>query len=180
MSKSFLGFALLASVGFVTGCSTAPKSEADRDALVATGNASVQSFRAKDSSLGELLSKSAGWAVFPEVGKAGFIVGGSYGRGTVYQNGSHIGYADITSGSVGLQAGAQSFSELLIFMRQSDLDKFKSGQFSLEANASAIAITAGAAAKTDVGKGVIVFVDPKGGLMADASVGGQGFSYKPK
>ena len=124
------------------------------------------------------MDKAVGYAIFPDVGKAGFIAGGSYGKGEVYENGKNIGYADLTQATIGLQAGAQTFDELIIFMRQSELDNFKSKEFSFAGNVSAVAIQAGAAKTADTSKGVIVFTRTKGGLMAEASLGGQRFRFQ--
>ena len=176
MKRSHMLLAGLAIVGAVWtgGCSTSPKTEGDAAKLAADSKAALASYEAKDSSLKALIDKSVGYAVFPDIGKAGWIVGGSYGRGQVYtMDGTMIGYADITSVSAGFQWGAQDFSELLIFMKQDDFDKFKTGDYSLGANVSAVALTAGAAGATDPSKGVIALVDTKGGLMAEAAVGGQ-------
>lgn len=174
---------LLAASAGLTGCQTEPKTAGDKAALAADSNAALTSFTSKDPSLQTLLNKSVGYAIFPSVGKGGFIVGGSFGRGEVFQNSGgypvKIGFADIKQGSVGLQAGAQTFSQLVIFMRQEDLDAFKRSDFSLGANASAVALKAGAAATTDTGKGVIIFVQTTGGLMAEAAVAGQVLSYQP-
>ena len=169
----------IVGVAWMGGCSTAPKTEGDAAKLSANADAAVAGYKAKDSTLQPLLDKSVGWAVFPDIGKAGWILGGSYGKGQVYENGKMIGYADISEVSAGFQWGAQNFSELLIFMKQSDLDKFKGGDFSLGANVSAVALTAGAAGTTDPSKGVIALVDTKGGLMAEAAVGGQRMRFHP-
>lgn len=172
--------AFVAAAGLAaTGCSTEPKTEAEKSTLSADTSAALQSFKNADSSLQGLLNKSIGYAVFPDVGKGGLIVGGAYGRGEVWENGAKIGYADLTKGSVGLQAGAQTFSELIVFLTPEQMDKFKAGKFSLSADASAVAIKSGAAGASDYSKGVIIFTQTKGGLMAEASVGGQGFSFKP-
>jgi len=161
------------------GCSTTPETHEDKTALASSSVAAMDGFKAADPSLQELLSKAEGWAIFPEVGKAGFIVGGSYGRGEVFDDGAKIGYADIKQGTLGLQIGAQTFSELVIFMQQDDLNRFKQGEFTLNANLSAVAIKPGVAATSDTSKGVIVFVKTSGGLMAEASVGGQVFRFSP-
>lgn len=169
----------LASLGLVTGCETAPKTEGDKTAMTASATGAVEAFKATDSTLNSLLAKAAGYAIFPSVGKAGFIVGGSYGRGEVFNHNVKIGYADIKQATFGLQIGAQTFSELVIFMNQSDVDKFRQGEFTLNANISAVAIKPGAAGTTDTSKGVIVFVKTEGGLMAEAAVGGQVFKFSP-
>jgi lipid-binding SYLF domain-containing protein len=177
-------FVLLAAAGLIamffgTGCSTAPKNEGDAAALAANSQASLASYKAKDPSLQPLMDKAVGYAIFPDIGKAGWILGGSYGRGEVFEGGNKIGYADIKEVSAGFQWGAQNFSELLLFMNQKDLDKFKGSEFSVGANVSAVALSAGAAGKTDPSKGVIALVDTKGGLMAEAAVGGQRMKFQP-
>ncbi len=163
----------------LAGCSTEPKTEGEKSTLSGDASAALNSFKNTDSSLQGLLNRSVAYAVFPDVGKGGFIVGGAYGRGELWENGRKVGYADLTKGSIGLQAGAQTFDELIVFMTQEQVDKFKAGKFSLSADASAVAIKSGAAGASDYSKGVIIFTQTKGGLMAEASVGGQGFSFKP-
>jgi lipid-binding SYLF domain-containing protein len=174
---------VLALAGLVAlgagGCTTAPKSGEERAALSRESDASLASFRAQDPTLDELLSRSVGYAIFPDIGKAGFIAGGAYGRGQVFQNGMLIGYADVSKGSIGLQAGAQTFSELIIFLRQEQLDRFRRSEFAFSADVSAVAIKAGAARAADYSKGVVVFTQSKGGLMAEASLGGQQFTFVP-
>jgi lipid-binding SYLF domain-containing protein len=165
--------------GLLAGCSTSPKTEGDTAALGANTQAALDSFKAKDPSLQPLLDRAVGWAVFPDIGKAGWFVGGSYGRGEAFEGGRKIGYADISEVSAGFQWGAQNFRQILVFMKQEELDKFKTGDFSLGGNVSAVALTAGAAGKTDPSKGVIALVDTKGGLMAEAAVGGQRLRFRP-
>ena len=170
---------VLASVAIGIGCSTAPKNEGDAAKLANNAKAELANYKVKDPTVQALLDKSVGYAIFPDIGKGGWIIGGSYGRGEVYEKDKHIGYADIKGVSAGFQWGAQNFSELLIFMSQAEMDKFKSGEFSLGANVSAVALASGAAAATDPNKGVIALVDTKGGLMAEAAVGGQQMKFQP-
>jgi lipid-binding SYLF domain-containing protein len=178
MNRAFIASLLLSAVATISACTTAPTSQAGRQALTAESQATVSAFTSADSSLRELLDKSIGYAVFPDVGKAGFIAGGAYGKGEVYERGQLIGYADIAQGTLGLQAGAQSFDELILFLDQSQLDKFRANQFAFSANLSAVVLQAGAAGAADHSKGVVVFVKPRGGLMAEASVGGQQFTFR--
>ncbi len=180
LSYGYTFIAMIAAAAFVGGCNTAPKTENDAAALQANADAALASYKAKDSSLQSLLDKSVGYAVFPDIGKAGWILGGSYGKGAVYEGGRRVGWADISEVSAGFQWGAQNFSELLVFMKREDLERFKSGEFTVDAKVSAVALTAGAAAKTDPAKGVIAFVDTKGGLMAEAAVGGQRIRFRPE
>src|SRR3954452_13890932 len=181
MKRAIGVVALAAIVGMASlnGCSTAPKNEGDATALAANADSTLAGYKAKDSSVQALLDKSVGYAVFPDIGKGGWIVGGSYGRGQVYEGGRLIGYADISEVNAGFQWGAQNFSELLIFTKQPDFDKFKGGDFAVGANVSAVALTAGAAGTTDASKGAIALVDTKGGLMAEAAVGGQRLRFTP-
>ncbi|MEO1013000.1 MAG: hypothetical protein AAFX53_17000 [Bacteroidota bacterium] len=122
---------------------------------------------------------SAGYVIFPNVGKGGFIIGGASGNGAVYQNGKVIGMADLKKLNVGFQAGGQSIIEVIFFETPGDLDRFKEGKFAFAAEASAVALKSGVAVNAKYEDGVAVFALPKAGFMADASVGGQKFGYKP-
>jgi lipid-binding SYLF domain-containing protein len=114
------------------------------------------------------------------VGKGGIIAAGAYGRGQVYEQGEFIGYSDISQATIGAQIGGQTFSEVLAFENPDAMETFKSGQFAFDANASAVALKSGAAASAKYEHGVAVFVEPIGGLMVEAAVGGQSFSFQPK
>jgi lipid-binding SYLF domain-containing protein len=145
--------------------------------------------------------KSYGYAVFPTVGEAGFIVGGAGGKGRVYVHGKYVGDTTVAQLSVGFQAGGKAYSEIIFFEDKRALDEFESGSFAFGAGVSAIVITAGASASagttganagasggkkdaTTAGggyqKGVVVFTIAKGGLMYTATVEGQKFSYTPR
>lgn len=171
--------AALVSVSLVqAGCSTSPRSQAGRLSLEQEAEAAVTKMQATDPSLQTFLTGSYGYVVFPNIGKGGLIVGGSYGRGVVYDRGQMAGYADMTQGTVGAQIGGQSFTQIIVFQDRSSLDRFKSGEFTLNANASAVAIRAGAAGSTDFKDGTAVFTHSDAGLMAEAVVGGQRFTYQ--
>ena len=141
-----------------------------------------------------------GYVIFPGVGKGGFGIGGAYGKGKVYQGGKLTGDASLVKVSVGFQAGGQAFSEIIFFQDKRAYDEFTGGDFAFDAQASAVVITAGGSAqaggsgasaqasagprtavqaKTEYTKGMAVFVQIKGGLMYEASIGGQKFSFKP-
>jgi lipid-binding SYLF domain-containing protein len=161
------------------GCSTAPKSAEDKSEMANSVDQALAKFQANDPGLRDELSRAAGYAVLPSVGKGGFIVGGAYGRGEVYEHGKMIGYCDLSQGSIGAQIGGEAFSELIVFRDQSALDKFKAGQFNFAGNATATAIKPGAAVGAIYRDGVAVFLQTKGGLMADASLAGQNISFVP-
>ena len=169
----------LALFAALAGCgSTKPDSQAKADTLDAACQATVT--RGKNAGCGKWFDSAYGYAVFPEVGKAGFIVGGAHGKGQVYEQGGVVGFAAITQGTVGLQFGAQSFSEIIFFKDKVAFQAFKEGNYELGAEATAVAIEKGASAQADYSGGVAVFVFGEGGLMAGAAVGGQKFSYEPK
>ncbi len=175
-----LALTLLAPAALlVTGCDTAPKTEVDRQSLSADVQATLTRFKGTDPSLKPLLTGSKGYAVFPDIGKGGFIIGGAYGKGEVFTGDTRIGFCDVSQGSIGFQAGAQSYSTVLVFLTDKEFLNFKSGNYTFAANVSAVALAAGAAAQADYAKGVVVLVETRGGLMAEAAVGGQKYTYKP-
>lgn len=132
-----------------------------------------------NSELEEFFENSAGYVIFPNVGKGGFIVGGASGNGVVYENGTAVGMADLKKLNIGFQAGGQAIIEVIFFETSVDLDRFKSENFEFSAETSAVALKSGIAFNAKYKDGVAVFALPKAGLMADASVGGQRFEYRP-
>jgi lipid-binding SYLF domain-containing protein len=176
MSLWLMGLVLCSLL--LPACSTAPKSESDRDQLISNSERTLEQFRHQDSTLDARINESYGYAVFPTIGKGGVGVGGAWGRGTVWQQGRAIGFTDVTQASIGFQLGGQTYSELLLF-DQPALERFKRGEFSLGAQASAVAATAGAAAHAQSQNGVMVFTLGQRGLMYEASVGGQNFTFEP-
>lgn len=153
---------------------------ADQEKLLREAPQTIQAFRTKDPSLKRFFDQAAGWAVFPTVGKGGFLLGGAYGQGVVYAGGKAIGFSELKQVTIGLQLGGQSYSELVFFRDQDALDRFRSEQLEFDAQLSAVLNDRGAAANADYHSGVAVFTLPKGGLMAEASVGGQSFSFDPR
>jgi lipid-binding SYLF domain-containing protein len=158
--------------------------------------ATVDSFKAAGQSA-SFFSKSYGYAVFPTVGKGGFVVGAAHGTGHVYARGKYVGDASMTQVSVGFQAGGEAYSEIIFFEDKRSFDEFTSGSFEFSADANAVVITAaasgtagtsGATGSASAGdkaatagryyKGMAVFTIAKGGLMYQATIGGQKFSYK--
>ena len=162
------------------GCSTAPQDEASRARLSVDVEGTLRGMTAEDPSLQSVLDDAAGYAVFPSVGKGGLGVGGAYGRGHVFRDGEMIGYSDLTQATIGLQAGGQTYDELIVFEDDAALNKFTGGQYALSANASGVALKADAAKAANFTDGVIVFLKPQGGLMFEASIGGQRFTFQPK
>jgi lipid-binding SYLF domain-containing protein len=137
-------------------------------------------FLASDPDMSRFFDKAHGYAIFPSVGKGAFVIGGGYGGGWVVEQNEVIGKTSISEATVGLQIGGQAFSEVIFFKDAATLDAFKRGNFEFNSQVSVAVVTAGAAAKASYDKGMAVFVLPKGGLMAEASVGGQKFTYTPR
>jgi len=143
---------------------------------------------------------SYGYAIFPGIGKGGFIVGGAHGNGRVYRKGAYVGDTSMTQVSVGLQAGGQGYSMIIFFEDERAFKEFTSGSFEFGADAGAVVITAAAGASAGTKgssagasggmkdavtagkyyKGMAVFTIVKGGAMYEAAISGQKFSYKPK
>ena len=162
---------------FVIGCQTTPPTEAKRETLDDESRAALNRFQREDPDLKNMLDSAYGYAVFPNIGKGGAIVGGAYGRGIVYEQGRMVGYADVRQATIGAQLGGQTFAETIVFQNKEAMDKFKANQLTFSATASAVAIKAGAAKTARYSHGVAVFTMPNGGLMFEASVGGQQFTY---
>ena len=139
----------------------------------------IDAFKKADSTIGTFFNDSTGFAIFPSVGKGGFIVGGAHGKGLVYQKDQLIGTATLTQASIGAQAGGQTFSELIFFETPDSLNSFKSGKFEMSADVSAVAAAEGVAKSARFRQGVAVFTLPKKGLMVQASIGGQKFRFDP-
>ena len=140
--------------------------------------ATIETFIEDYAEIQDFIEKSAGYAVFPDVGKAAFLVGGAHGDGELIVDGAAVGKTKITEVSVGLQAGGQAFSEIIFFETPADVDRFTSGKLEFSSGFSAVAVSGGAIDKPAYREGVVVFTRAKGGLMAEMSVGGQKFKYE--
>jgi len=149
------------------------------DDLRAEAEAALKNLQSADSTLTNLLSKSAGYAVFSRVGKAGLILGAEHGNGIVYEKGKPIGKVTLTEINVGPQVGGEAFCEIIFFETADALADFKEDHFEMSAKVSAVAAAEGAALNAKYQEGVIVFTMPRSGLMAQVAVGGQKFSFKP-
>ncbi|WP_319550611.1 lipid-binding SYLF domain-containing protein [Desulfogranum marinum] len=151
-----------------------------------------------DAGISKMFQTAYGYALFPTIGKAGFVVGGAYGKGRVYEQNKYIGDTAMTQASIGFQLGGTGFSQVVFFQDKRALDEFTTGNFEFGAEAQATALTAavGASANTAGGsaaasggknnakiassgynKGIATYTITKGGLMYEASVGGQKFSF---
>src|SRR3954464_12701376 len=139
--------------------------------MTAESKQAIANFNKTDPSMGTFFADSAGYAVFPSVGKGGLIVGGARGKGIVYEKGKMIGQATLTQASIGAQAGGQSFSEVIFFETPHALEDFKTSKFEMSADVSAVAAAEGASKAAKYKQGVAVFTLPKKGLMVQAAIG---------
>ena len=161
---------------------------------------SIETFQNAGES-GAYFDNSSGYALFPTIGKAGIGIGGAHGTGKVYKKGKAIGESKMTQITVGLQLGGQAYSQVIFFESENALNDFTSGNFEFSAQATAVALTAAASAEANTGggtsagasggkndastvskgyrKGMAIFTVAKGGLMYEAALGGQKYSYKP-
>ncbi|HIE54748.1 MAG TPA: hypothetical protein EYP90_06155 [Chromatiaceae bacterium] len=185
-------FSLLAMVIVAAGFSAPAEADSYSD--------TIRLFK-KSPAVQPFFKDAYGYAVFPAIGKGGIGIGGAYGKGQVYRGGRVTGTVSMFKGSIGFQLGGQVFSEMIFFEDKRAYADFTSGNFEFDATASAVAITAGVQAKAGTEgttasastgpesgthakaayrKGMAVFVHAKGGLMFEAAVGGQKFSFRAK
>jgi lipid-binding SYLF domain-containing protein len=154
-----------------------------------------------DAGITKMFQTAYGYALFPTIGKAGFVVGGAYGKGRVYEQGKYIGDTAMTQATIGFQLGGTGFSQVVFFQDKRALDEFTTGNFEFGAEAQATALTAALSASANTAggsatasggknnakvassgynKGIATYTITKGGLMYEASVGGQKFSFTRK
>lgn len=180
MTTLTLTFALISSMAACSSYQKDPdgtKAKAEDAALKESAAAAVARFKSQDPSLEKFFGTASGFAVFPEIAKGGAGIGGAYGKGVLYENGVPVGFCSMKQGTIGLQLGGQTFSELIFFEKPYNVSKFKKGEVEFSAEATAVAASKGAAAKADYANGVAIFILGQKGLMAEAAIGGQSFNY---
>lgn len=160
-------------------CATAPHSASGKDRLLTSARGSLTQMQLRDPGLQSFLADSAGYAVFPDIGKAGLGVGGASGRGVLFRHGQAVGFVRLDQASVGWQVGAQTLAELIVFRDEAGVARLEGNTFELGASASAVLVTAGAAGTARFADGVAVFQYPRGGLMLEATVEGQRLRFSP-
>jgi lipid-binding SYLF domain-containing protein len=147
---------------------------------IQSAEGTIANFKRTDPDFSGFLERSAGYAVFPTVGKGAVGVGAAHGSGVLFNHaGKALGKATLNQVTVGLQLGGQSYSEIIVFETPKAMSDFESGDFAFAAQVSAVAVKAGAAASAKYQNGVAVFTATKAGLMYEASVGGQKFHFEP-
>lgn len=159
----------------VVGAAFAWDAEGEKNAMAA-----IAEFKRADPGMNAFFKEAYGYAIFPEITKGGIGIGGAAGDGTVFEQGSSVGSSEMSQVTVGLQLGGQTYREAIFFKDKAALDNFKHGNFEFAAGASAVAVKKGASKSADYEQGVAIFTMAKGGLMFEASIGGQKFTYDPK
>jgi len=177
-TKSNLLIIALAVLAITTGCTTTGQKSSELTDKVKAARAD---FLADDGTLGPVLANASGYAIFPNVNSGAAFIGAAAGRGELFEKGNPhpLGDVALNQASVGAQIGGQTYSELIVFEDQATLDHFKQSNYEFDAQATAVVVAEGASANAKYEQGVMVLTLPQGGLMYQASVGGQKFDYKP-
>ena len=152
------------------------QSDKDKKIIVDCDSAKAEFLRS-DPLLKNLFAGAAGYAILPNVGKGAVGVGGASGNGIAYEKGKIVGKVKMSQVTVGFQVGGQAYRELIFFENQEAVDRFKKNKIELSAQASAVAATKGASANAKYTDGIMIYTQQKGGLMYEASVGGQKLKY---
>lgn len=156
---------------------TAQNSSKDKK-IVNDARLAKEEFIRGDGLMKNLFNSAYAYMILPNVGKGGIGIGGAAGNGAVFQGSGLIGMAKMTQVTIGFQWGGQAYREVIFFETKADLDRFKQNRLELSAQASAVAVTAGASANAKYSNGVMIFTQTKGGLMYEASIGGQKFQFR--
>ncbi len=162
----------------ITGFSIAQSKEKTLK-IIEDAQHAKEEFLESDFEMKKHFEEAYGYAIFPNVGKGAIGIGGAAGTGAVYEKGKLIGIANLSQVSIGFQFGGQAYREIIFFENEYELKRFKNNKVKFAAQASAVACTEGASADAQYVDGVMIFTMQKGGLMYEASVGGQKFKFKP-
>lgn len=150
-----------------------------REVIKSDAEDAKAAFIAEDPEMEKHFENAEGYAIFPNVGKGAYILGGAAGNGVLYEDGQLSGYAELRQLDIGFQIGGKAFREVIIFRTQEALDRFKNGNFQFEGSASAVIWDEGKTKSIQFRDGVGVAIIPKGGAMAGISIGGQKFDFRP-
>ncbi|MBC8315897.1 MAG: hypothetical protein ISR57_01520 [Bacteroidales bacterium] len=173
------GKVLLVTLGILLSGIAMSQSSVDNQEVVEEASLAKQAILEKDPGLQEFFNDAYGYAILPTVGKGGFIIGGAAGKGVLYHGGEPVGLIKMTQVTVGAQIGGKSYIEVIFFNTEAEYTVFRSGRFEVSAQVAAIAVTAGVSQTMAYSDGIAILTMGRGGFMAEASVGGQKFSFKP-
>lgn len=148
-----------------------------RQKIIADAEEAKRKFKERSPNVEGMFDTSAGYAIFPNVGKGAYILGGAAGNGVVYEGEKMVGFAELRQIDIGLQLGGQAFSQIIFFETDEELNRFKEGNFEFGGNASAVIIEKGRAESINFNDGIAVATMPKAGAMVEISIGGQKFNY---
>jgi lipid-binding SYLF domain-containing protein len=174
--------AMATTLCLITGCSYTPPTpvtHVGREYLSQRCSSALADFKEARAGMGKWIDSAYAYAILPSVGAGAIGIGGAAGRGEVMRNGNLLGYCKMTQVNIGAQIGGQSFAELILFHDPSALSRFESGQTTFDARATAVAASSGAGTAANYQYGVMVFTLPIDGLMVQAAIGGQHFTYAP-
>ena len=146
--------------------------------MISDSRSAINAFNKTDADMKKLFDNSYAYVVFPNIGKGGMGVGGAFGNGIVYQKNTAVGTAKLSQVSIGFQAGGQGYREVIFFENKSNFDDFKENKLKISAQVSAVIAASGASVNASYANGILIFVQIKGGLMYEISVGGQTFNYE--
>ncbi|HEY4965702.1 MAG TPA: YSC84-related protein [Puia sp.] len=177
--KGFIMLVVIALSVFILPLGIKAQSNKDYEKLMSESKKTKANFIKTDPNMSELFASSQGYVIFPKNGKGGLIIGGSGGHGVVYEKGKSIGTAGMGQVTVGAQVGGESYSEIIFFESKEALDRFKDSKVEFSSQVSAVALKSGVSKDAKYADGVAVFTQDLSGLMAEATVGGQKFTYKP-
>lgn len=178
-SLHFAARGLLATLAFTFALSANDLSKEELGQLKDEVSETISNFKKADSTIGPLFESAAGYAVLPKIAKGGFIVGGARGTGLVFDQGKLLGHVTMSQATLGAQVGGQSFSQVIFFETAEALKNFQNSEFTMNAQIGAVAAGEGVAKNAKYTQGVAVFTLARSGLMAEASVGGQKFTFSP-
>ena len=179
-SRKVKGAAMAAAVAWATFGVVRMGYAGTNDAqLVGEARQTISLYRRSDPSIDAFFRRAVGYVVFPGIGKGGLGIGGAHGTGVLFENGAPVGKVTMNQVTIGAQAGGQEFSQIIFYEVPHAVQELKGGHASFSAGVSAVALSSGAAANAGFKNGIAVFTATKGGLMLEASVGGQKFSYEP-
>lgn len=165
-------------LAFLTACSTAPRTVDNRTDLRQDASSALDLATSTNQSFDAIIGNAPGYAVFPSISKGAAGVGGAYGRGIVYLNGTPVGYTDLSQATIGAQLGGQTYTQFVVFESVEALNRFREGNYEFSAQATAVALHSGRGTNAQFEEGVAVFTMDEKGLMFEAAVGGQKFSYE--
>ena len=171
---------ILTAVFLFTSLVIFAQSAQKDDKIIEDSKEAKAEFLEDDPDMQELFSSSHAYIILPNVGKGGLGIGGASGNGVAYEEGEMIGFARMTQLTIGFQAGGQVYSEVVFFEDKKVFDRFRENKIEMSAQVSAVAAASGASLNAKYVDGVAVFTRTKGGLMYEASVGGQQFKFRSK